>query len=162
MYGDFGSLPIALFKSQYEVGRTYPFGIDPIWHHADNKMIFINSLKMKLSLIIGFFHMGLGSAISIANSLYFKDKITLICQAVPQAIAFFSFLGISCVSLCLQMAGDNKPSIASQYAYLDVHRSIQYEASNVPRPDARPAIYILNNTNLHSMDDTQQANLLDI
>lgn len=100
LYGDFGSLPVALFKSQYEVGRTYPFGIDPIWHHADNKMIFTNSLKMKLSLIIGFFHMGLGSVISIMNSLYFKDQIELMCHSIPQAIAFFLFLGYL-VFLCV-------------------------------------------------------------
>jgi len=100
LYGDFGSLPLALFRSQYDVGRTYPFGIDPIWHHADNKMVFVNSLKMKLSLIIGFFHMGLGSAISISNSIYFGDQLTLICQAIPQAIAFVLFLGYV-VFLCL-------------------------------------------------------------
>lgn len=114
LYGDFGSLPIALFKSQYEIGRTYPFGIDPIWHHADNKMIFINSLKMKLSLIIGFFHMGLGSAISIANSLYFRDKTSLICQAVPQAVAFFLFLGYL-VFLCIYkwLVTINHPSLVN-------------------------------------------------
>ncbi|KAM0680574.1 H(+)-transporting V0 sector ATPase subunit a [Glugoides intestinalis] len=93
LYGDFGSLPVALFASQFETGRTYPFGIDPAWHHAVNKMIFINSLKMKLSLILGFFHMGLGASIAIANAIYFKDKLSLFCIAIPQAIAFFLFLG---------------------------------------------------------------------
>lgn len=100
LYGDFGSLPISLFQSQYEIGRTYPFGIDPIWHHAANKMVFINSIKMKLSLIIGFFHMGLGSAISITNGLYFKDSLGLVCQIIPQAITFTLFLGYL-VFLCL-------------------------------------------------------------
>lgn len=114
LYGDFGSLPIELFKSQYEVDRTYPFGIDPIWHHADNKMLFINSLKMKLSLIIGFFHMGLGSLISIQNSLYFKDKVTLLCVALPQAIAFFLFLGYL-VFLCFYkwLVTINHPSLVN-------------------------------------------------
>lgn len=104
LYGDFGSLPVALFASSYEAGhkvrRTYPLGIDPIWHHAANRMVFINSLKMKLSLIIGFAHMGLGSLISIANSLFFGDRVTLICVVVPQCLAFFLFLGYL-VFLCV-------------------------------------------------------------
>lgn len=114
LYGDFASLPVSLFKSQYEVGRTYPFGIDPIWHHADNKMVFINSMKMKLSLIIGFFHMGLGSLISIYNTSYFKNKIDLICTAIPQAIAFFAFLGYL-VFLCVYkwIVTIDRPSIVN-------------------------------------------------
>lgn len=114
LYGDFGSLPIAIFRSQYEVGRTYPFGIDPIWHHADNKMLFVNSLKMKLSLIVGFFHMGLGSAISISNSIYFGDQITLLCQSIPQAIAFTLFLGYV-VFLCVYkwLVTIDRPSIVN-------------------------------------------------
>lgn len=103
LYGDFGSLSFALFPSGYRDGRkmrTYLFGIDPVWHHASNKMIFINSMKMKLSLIIGFAHMGLGSLISISNSLFFRDRVTLICVAIPQCLAFFLFLGYL-VFLCV-------------------------------------------------------------
>lgn len=100
LYGDFGSLPVQFFPSQYEIKRTYPFGIDPIWHHASNKMVFVNSLKMKLSLIIGFAHMGLGSLISISNSIYDHNKIDLVCVAIPQFIAFSLFLGYL-VFLCI-------------------------------------------------------------
>lgn len=100
LYGDFGSLPLSFFKSKYETGRTSLFGIDPVWHHADNRMIFVNSLKMKLSLIIGFFHMGLGSLISILNAINLKDRLTLICISIPQALAFFLFLGYL-VFLCV-------------------------------------------------------------
>lgn len=114
LYGDFGSLPLSFFKSKYETGRTTLFGIDPIWHHADNKMIFINSLKMKLSLIIGFFHMGLGSLISIMNSINLKDKLTLICVSIPQALAFFLFLGYL-VFLCVYkwLVTINHPSLVN-------------------------------------------------
>lgn len=114
LYGDFGSLPVAMFSSQYDVDRTYPFGIDPMWHHADNKTIFINSVKMKLSLIIGFMHMSLGSLISIWNAIYFKDKITLICVAIPQFIVFTLFLGYL-VFLCVfkWLVTSNYPSLVN-------------------------------------------------
>ena len=93
LYGDFAGLPITLFKSQFYSGKTYPFGIDPIWHHAENSMTFTNSLKMKMSLIIGFIHMSLGSAISIINTIYFKEWINFYCIVLPQVIAFTAFLG---------------------------------------------------------------------
>jgi V-type H+-transporting ATPase subunit a len=40
-------------------GHVYPFGIDPYWNGADNALIFTNSLKMKMSIIIGIVHVSL-------------------------------------------------------------------------------------------------------
>ncbi|ORD94758.1 VPP1 [Enterospora canceri] len=100
LYGDFAGTSIALFRSQFETGRTYPFGIDPIWHHAENSMTFTNSLKMKMSLIIGFIHMSTGSVISLLNARHFQDTLTFYAVALPQFIAFGLFLGYL-VFLCL-------------------------------------------------------------
>ncbi|XP_076250753.1 V-type ATPase subunit a family protein Vha100-1 isoform X3 [Rhynchophorus ferrugineus] len=77
-------------KSDY-IGYPYPFGMDPVWQLAKNKIIFHNSFKMKISIILGVTHMLFGVAISLFNNLYFKNKLGIICEFIPQVI-FLVFL----------------------------------------------------------------------
>lgn len=45
----------------------YPMGMDPVWVQAENRIIFLNSYKMKLSIIFGVVHMIFGVCMSVAN-----------------------------------------------------------------------------------------------
>jgi len=68
MYNDFFSIPLNLFDSCYsektgirkDPNCVYPVGIDPIWYGTKMELVFLNSLKMKISVILAIAHMTLG------------------------------------------------------------------------------------------------------
>lgn len=78
IYNDVFSKSMTLFKSQWEwpkdfiegqtvkaelskSGYRYPFGLDWGWHGSDNELLFSNSYKMKLSILMGWAHVSSGT-----------------------------------------------------------------------------------------------------
>ncbi|KAG5048038.1 hypothetical protein JHK85_009141 [Glycine max] len=100
---EFFSVPFELFgPSAYgcrdpscfiKVRSTYPFGVDPKCHGTGSELPFLNSLKMKMSILLGVSQMNLGIITSYFNSKYFKNNINIWYQFVPQIIFLNSLFG---------------------------------------------------------------------
>ena len=92
IYNDIFSRAFTIFPSQWKypenihIGETveaslkdgyrFPIGLDWNWHEAQNSLLFTNSLKMKLSILLGWAHF---------------------CVCVFFFFFFFSFLFFSCI-----------------------------------------------------------------
>ncbi|XP_041021408.1 V-type proton ATPase subunit a3-like [Juglans microcarpa x Juglans regia] len=110
IYNEFFSVPFELFGlSAYgcrdpscsdastvgliKVWDTYPFGVDPKWHGTRSELPFLNSLKMKMSILLGVAQMNLGIALSYFNAKFFGDDLNIWYQFVPQIIFLNSLFG---------------------------------------------------------------------
>ncbi|RDX71199.1 V-type proton ATPase subunit a3, partial [Mucuna pruriens] len=110
IYNEFFSVPFEIFgPSAYgcrdpscrdastigliKVRGTYPFGVDPKWHGTRSELPFLNSLKMKMSILLGVSQMNLGIIMSYYNAKYFENKINIWYQFVPQMIFLNSLFG---------------------------------------------------------------------
>ncbi|WJX42217.1 V-type proton ATPase subunit a3 [Trifolium repens] len=110
IYNEFFSIPFELFgPTAYgcrdpscrdsttigliKVRDTYPFGVDPKWHGTRSELPFLNSLKMKMSILLGVSQMNLGIILSYFNAKYFGNNINIWHQFVPQMIFLNSLFG---------------------------------------------------------------------
>nr|GME03539.1 V-type proton ATPase subunit A1-like [Ipomoea batatas] len=110
IYNEFFSVPFHIFgNSAYKcrdaacrdastVGLIkyrdpYPFGVDPSWRGSRSELPFLNSLKMKMSILLGVAQMNLGIILSYFNAHYFSNSIDVKYQFVPQMIFLNSLFG---------------------------------------------------------------------
>ena len=72
---------------------TYNFGLDPIWYVASNELAFVNSLKMKLSVILGVFQMVIGILLKGLNAVFQNDFVEFVFIFFPQIILMLILFG---------------------------------------------------------------------
>jgi len=107
IYNEFFALPTNLFTSCYDTTKTeykyadpaivnsdkwyfarkdpqcvYPFGLDSVWKLSTEILTMTNSQKMKLSVIIGIFHMTLGIIVKGSNAMYFRKWHVLVFEVL--------------------------------------------------------------------------------
>ncbi|KAI0081435.1 V0/A0 complex, 116-kDa subunit of ATPase [Panus rudis PR-1116 ss-1] len=107
IYNDIFSKSLHLFHSGWEWpearanetivaqanGHTYAFGLDPAWHGADNSLLFTNSYKMKMSIVLGVIHMTFALCLQIPNHLRFKRVSDIYTNFIPQMLFLQSIFG---------------------------------------------------------------------
>ncbi|XP_026727864.1 V-type proton ATPase 116 kDa subunit a-like [Trichoplusia ni] len=69
-----------------ETRSPYPWGKDPVWALAKNKIMYENSTKMKLSIIVGVIHMIFGIILSFFNHRFFKNYSSIFLQFIPELL----------------------------------------------------------------------------
>jgi len=70
---------------------TFPFGIDAGWVGTGNKLNYYNSLKMKLSIVLGVTQMVVGTFCKLANTIHFRNALDLFVEVIPE------FLFMNCL-----------------------------------------------------------------
>jgi len=117
LYNDFLSVPL-YFNSCYPKSGNkgdeltkdkecnYKFGLDPVWLISNNELAFINSLKMKFSVIIGVFQMTLGIVLKGINSIYDKNYIECFCVFIPELIFMLILFGYMDLLIFLKWSVD--------------------------------------------------------
>ncbi|KAL8089790.1 hypothetical protein AgCh_039316 [Apium graveolens] len=110
IYNEFFSVPYHIFGSSayrcrdntcsdaYSAGLIkfrdpYPFGIDPSWRGSRSELPFLNSLKMKMSILLGVSQMNLGIMLSYFDACFFGNSLDIKYQFVPQMIFLNSLFG---------------------------------------------------------------------
>ena len=109
IYNDAFSKALSLFPSQWQwphdfkEGQSieaklkgsyrYPFGLDWAWHGSENELLFSNSFKMKLSILMGWAHMTYSLCLSYINARHFKSPIDIWGNFLPGMIFFQSIFG---------------------------------------------------------------------
>ncbi|KAF2301910.1 hypothetical protein GH714_030309 [Hevea brasiliensis] len=135
IYNEFFSVPFELFgHSAYacrdlscrdattdgliKVGPTYPFGVDPVWHGTRSELPFLNSLKMKMSILLGVAQMNLGIILSFFNAVYFRNGLNIWFQFIPQMIFLNSLFGYLSLLIIVKWATGSQADLYHVMIYM--------------------------------------------
>ena len=72
---------------------VYKFGIDPSWYLSNDELTFLNSMKMKISVIFGVAQMTLGVICKGMNNVYNRSALDFIFEFIPQMVTLLAMFG---------------------------------------------------------------------
>jgi len=123
LYNDIFGLSLNLWGSRYTFdghgkgsfnGLTYEFGVDPAWYETTNKLMYYNSLKMKMAIIFGVCHMLTGTVLKFLNMLHFRQYALVFMEAIPEFLMLSCSFGYLCFMIiykwCINWSVVNAPA----------------------------------------------------
>jgi V-type H+-transporting ATPase subunit a len=72
---------------------VYPFGMDPEWFFKDNELIFLNSYKMKLSVVMGMSQMVFGMVLQLIKHIHRRAWLEIAVVWIPEVLYLVPFFG---------------------------------------------------------------------
>eukprot|EP01018_Ginkgo_biloba_P024715 Gb_23980 [translate_table: standard] len=135
IYNEFFSVPFHIFgQSAYKCRdpscsdaskagmikyrETYAFGVDPMWRGSRTELPFLNSLKMKMSILLGVAHMNLGIILSYFNAKFFANSLNIWYQFVPQIIFLNSLFGYLSLLIVIKWCTGSKADLYHVMIYM--------------------------------------------
>lgn len=73
---------------------VYKFGVDPIWYSSKEEITYLNSFKMKTSVIFGVWQMSMGTFIKGLNAVYNGHWVELIFVVFTQMTLLMALFGL--------------------------------------------------------------------
>ncbi|CAH0703040.1 unnamed protein product [Spodoptera exigua] len=125
----------------------YPFGLDPAWQFASNNIIFLNSFKMKLSIIFGVIHMAFGVTMSVVNFNFFRKPEMIFLQYIPQILFLLLLFWYLCLLMFMKWimysAVSEDPSLGTSCApsVLIIFINMMLMKSSEDKPPCRAMMY---------------------
>merc|ERR1719285_1000308 len=99
---------------QGKVTGVYAFGIDPAWAVSNVQLQYTNSLKMKLSVIVGITQMTFGLFLKLANHIHEGDMLSIVGEFIPQLIfmvGFFNYMQFIIIyKWCINWVDSDRPA----------------------------------------------------
>ncbi|GAA0163650.1 ATP synthase [Lithospermum erythrorhizon] len=96
----------------------YPFGVDPSWRGSRTELPFLNSLKMKMSILFGVVQMNLGMILSYFNARFFNNSLDIKYQFIPQMIFLNSLFGYLSLLIVVKWCTGSKADLYHVMIYM--------------------------------------------
>ncbi|GAB0496401.1 hypothetical protein MMPV_007713 [Pyropia vietnamensis] len=82
----------------------YPLGFDPVWKVSETGLIYFNSYKMKLSIVLGVSQMMLGICLSYVNGRFYRNKVDVLYVVIPQLLFMGCLFGYLVILILIKWA----------------------------------------------------------